>query len=73
MVSSVLKHFAGQRKESYVEIRFLNVIPKLFKSHDLILCRETGRGGEGSKETDLYLFAKESVFGPLSLTIDIWV
>lgn len=54
-MSSVLKHFAGQRKERYIEIRFLNVIPKLFKSHDLILRREMG---EGSKETFISLLRK---------------
>lgn len=43
VISSVLKDFAGQRKETYIEIRFLNVIPKLFKLHDLILCRGKGR------------------------------
>lgn len=44
--SSVLKHLAGGRKETSIEIGFLNVIPKLLKLHDLILCKEKVGGHE---------------------------
>lgn len=43
LMPSALKHFAGQRKKAYMKIRFLKVINKLFKMHDLILCRKRGK------------------------------